>query len=91
MRSKQLGTKFRRQHGIGHYIVDFYCAERALIVEIDGDSHYDDDAIVYDKRRSEFFEANGFCVIRFTNLDIIQNKAGVLMKLMVILEEGSCS
>jgi len=87
VRSKQLGTKFRRQHGIGHYIVDFYCVDHALIIEIDGDSHYDDKAIAYDQTRTEFLKAKGFRVIRLSNRDIMQNKEGVLMMLMAILNE----
>ncbi|MFA4875610.1 MAG: endonuclease domain-containing protein [bacterium] len=44
IRSKQLNSlKFRRQHGIGPYIVDFYCPERALVIEIDGDTHFTDE------------------------------------------------
>ncbi len=89
VRSKQLGTKFRRQHGIGNYIVDFYCAEYALIVEIDGDSHYDPDAIAYDAARTQFLTTKGFHVIRFTNHEIMQNKEGVLLSLMAQLTQAN--
>jgi len=88
VRGKQLGTKFRRQHGIGQYIVDFYCADHALIIEIDGDSHYDEKSIIYDAIRTEFLQTKGFRVIRFTNCDIMQNQQGVLTQLMAILKEG---
>ncbi len=89
VRGKQLGTKFRRQHGIGNYIVDFYCAEYALIIEIDGDSHYDSDALAYDAARTEFLMAKGFHVIRFTNHEIMQNKEGVLISLMNRVTPGN--
>ncbi len=89
VRGKQLGTKFRRQHGIGHYIVDFYCVEHSLIIEIDGDSHYDPEAIADDAVRTHFLETKGFRVVRYTNRDIMQNKEGVLMSLMAILTEAN--
>ena len=57
IRNKQLGIKFRRQHGIGSFIVDFYCAELGLIIEIDGDSHYSPDEILRDKKRTAFLES----------------------------------
>ena len=85
VRGKQLGTKFRRQHGIGQYIVDFYCAEFGLIIEIDGDSHYTEDAKEYDNERTAFLQSKGYQVVRFTNLEVMQNKEGVLTKLMVYL------
>ncbi len=46
---KFLGLKFRRQHGIGEYIADFYCSEKKIVIEIDGDTHFKDDAVEYDK------------------------------------------
>ncbi len=78
VRGKQLGVKFRRQHGIGNYIVDFYCAEFRLIIELDGDSHYTEKAKKYDDERTAFLNAKGFRVIRFTNLEVMNNKEGVL-------------
>jgi len=89
VRGKQLGYKFRRQHGIGAYIVDFYCAEPALIIELDGDSHYTPESIAYDNTRTHFLTSNGFKVIRFTNLDIIHNKEGVLITLLSSLKKGN--
>jgi very-short-patch-repair endonuclease len=87
VRGKQLGCKFRRQQGIGQYIVDFYCAEYALIIELDGDSHYTAEAIAYETQRTRFLTTKGFKVIRFTNLEIMQNKEGVLSVMMGYLEQ----
>ena len=86
VRGKQLGCKFRRQQGIGQYIVDFYCAEHALIVELDGDSHYTPEAMAYDASRTQFLTAKGFRVIRFSNLEIMQSKEGVLITLASYLK-----
>jgi len=69
-----LNLKFRRQHGIGNYIVDFYCAEKGLIIEIDGDTHADSQT---DAARTEYLNSLGYRVIRCPNRDIIHNVEGV--------------
>jgi len=56
LRGEQMGVKFRRQHGIGHYIADFYCPELKLVIEVDGDSHESADAQAYDAVRHDFRE-----------------------------------
>ena len=81
IRSNQLGFKFRRQHGIGRYIVDFYCADLNLIIEIDGDSHFTTDAMEYDFERNEFMEGLGIKVLRFTNDQINQSLDEVLSEI----------
>lgn len=78
VRSKQFySLKFRRQHGIGSFIVDIYCPERKLVIEIDGDTHAEDSAILRDKQRTEYIEALGYTVIRYTNDDVLNNIDGV--------------
>lgn len=92
LRARQLqGFKFRRQHGIGPYIVDFYCPEQSLIIEVDGDSHADADQIVKDQRRDTYFQSLGLRVIRYFNDDIVMNLAGVLEDLAEKLASGSTS
>jgi len=74
IRNKRLdGYKFRRQVGIGPYIVDFYCPSLRLVIEIDGDSHFEDGAEEKDKARQSFLEEKGIRVLRFTNTDVYQN------------------
>ncbi|WP_421730827.1 endonuclease domain-containing protein [Brevundimonas sp.] len=58
------GLKFRRQHPIGHYVVDFYCAEAKLAVEVDGASHNHPDRIEHDRRRTSWLGDQGIRVIR---------------------------
>jgi very-short-patch-repair endonuclease len=77
LRGKQMGVKFRRQHGIGHYIVDFYCPERKLVIELDGESHFTDDAQVYDQERDTYLQGLGLRVLRFTNAQVVENLEGV--------------
>ena len=79
LRGKQvLDTKFRRQHGIGPYIVDFYCQEKKLVIEVDGDSHFTPEAKEYDRLRQIYIESLGIRIVRFTNDDVDQNLEGVL-------------
>ena len=59
--------KFRRQHSIGNFIVDFYCAEEKLIIELDGEAHMNINAEEYDAKRTIYLEKQGFKVIRFEN------------------------
>ena len=92
LRARQLqGLKFRRQHGIGPYIVDFYCPERSLVIEVDGDSHADTDQIVKDQLRDTYFRSLGLRVIRYFNDDIVKNLAGVLEDLVEKLASRSTS
>jgi very-short-patch-repair endonuclease len=87
LRSKQLGVKFRRQHGIGHYIVDFYCPECKLVIEVDGDSHYIDDARQKDAQRDAYLQQLGLQVLRFTNEEINQNMAGVYEAIKRVIDD----
>jgi very-short-patch-repair endonuclease len=82
VRNKQLGFKFRRQQGIGRYIVDFYCAELELVVEIDGDSHFDREALTYDKERAEYLTRLGLKIMRFTNYEVMRNLEAVLVSVV---------
>lgn len=68
---EQTGYKFRRQHIIGDYIVDFVCLEKMLIVEIDGEYHNDWEQQVDDASRTEWLAIKGFRVIRYTNAQVI--------------------
>ena len=70
-------VRFRRQEIIGNYIADFYCAKVKLIVELDGSQHFEKDKIESDALRTVYFESLGFCVLRFSNLDIWHNFEGV--------------
>ena len=81
LRRNQLGMRFRRQHGIGGYIVDFYCPGAGLVVEIDGDSHYVDSAKVKDRVRDDYLASLGLNVLRFTNRDVMENREAVVAEI----------
>ncbi|MDB5889630.1 MAG: hypothetical protein JWP47_461, partial [Polaromonas sp.] len=63
LRMEQLGVKFRRQHPVGNYIVDFACLTAMLIVELDGSQHQD--SVAYDEQRDAYLRCNGYEVLRF--------------------------
>jgi very-short-patch-repair endonuclease len=71
------GRKFRRQHVIGTYIVDFICLQSRLIVEVDGDSHGDDRREAVDAQRDAYLAKSGFKVLRFGNHSVMTNLSGV--------------
>ncbi len=73
LRGKNLDAKFRRQHIIGDYIVDFVCLEAQLIIEIDGGYHNDPEQTEIDRQRTNFLQSKGFSVLRFTNEEVIGN------------------
>jgi very-short-patch-repair endonuclease len=75
------GLKFRRQHGIGPYIVDFFCPEQRLVIEVDGDTHGNEDQILEDKERDNYLQSLGLQVIRYRNDDVQKNLDGVLQDL----------
>jgi len=80
LRAKRcMNLKFRRQHVIKPYIVDFYCHEIGLVIELDGSQHGTDDAIEYDAERTKFLETLGLTVVRYWNHDL-------LMRMDVVLE-----
>ena len=67
------GNKFRRQHSVGPYILDFYCPSERLAVELDGDSHFTDEAIEYDRERTAYLNALGIKVLKLLNTDVYDN------------------
>ncbi|MGR5233157.1 endonuclease domain-containing protein [Vibrio rotiferianus] len=87
IRRKQLGMKFRRQHGVGRYIVDFYCAELNLVIEIDGDSHFSTEGKEKDSMRDAFMEALGIEVLRFTNEEVMKQTESVLEQIILFSSE----
>ena len=75
---KLLGKKFRRQSSVGPYIVDFYCPECRLVIELDGAPHFGPNSEEYDQKRTEYLEKAGLRVIRFENRDVRDNIEFVL-------------
>ena len=81
VKGSRLGCKFKRQHIIGCFIVDFVCIETRLVVEIDGGYHSLPDQQTSDKERTAWLESQGFRVIRFTNAEVMQNTTSILQQI----------
>lgn len=87
LKNKQLGYKFRRQHGIDSFIVDFYCREKLLVIEIDGAPHFTEEGMRHDEERTKILEQYGVKVIRFTNDEVMKKIDVVLKKIRLALSE----
>ncbi|HMN47871.1 MAG TPA: endonuclease domain-containing protein [Ignavibacteriaceae bacterium] len=70
---KTLGYKFRRQYSVDHYVIDFYCPELKLAIELDGSIHDEPDQIEHDKHRQDYLEKFGITFLRITNDELMSN------------------
>ena len=90
LKGRQLaGHKFRRQYSIGPYVVDFYCAQKKLAIELDGDSHFAPGAQERDRKRQKRIEAFEVRFLRFTNNEVRKNLYGVLTAIEEALQDKS--
>ncbi len=72
------GCKFRRQYSVGPYVLDFYCPQLKLAIEIDGESHFMEGAEIRDQKRQTVIESAGITFLRFTNRDVYERIDGVI-------------
>ena len=85
LRNRQVShAKFRKQTWLCGYLVDFYCAEARLVIEVDGDTHAHQQ--VYDEQRTAQLESEGFRVIRFSNDDVMRNLEGLVARVCEVLD-----
>jgi very-short-patch-repair endonuclease len=83
IRNRQIsGLKFRRQHPIGSFILDFYCEELRFGIELDGGQHYSDSGQAQDTRRTAMLREKGVRILRFSNLDVLNNIEGVVTAIL---------
>jgi very-short-patch-repair endonuclease len=82
------GIKFFRQYGVGSYILDFYCPLLKLAIEADGGQHFQVNGQAYDKVREKYMHSVGIRTIRFTNIEIMRNMAGVLESISERIENS---
>ena len=82
LKSKTLdGRKFRRQHGVGKYVLDFYCPSERLAIELDGEQHFTDEGMEYDQDRTDYLNTYNIKVIRFENDEVFHSPEGVLAEI----------
>ena len=79
--------RFHRQYVIGNYIVDFYCHQAKLVVELDGSQHCTPAGMQYDQIRTQYLQANGLQVLRFSNLDVMQRFKDVCTAIDIAAKE----
>ena len=79
--------RFRRQVTVGAYILDFYCAAAKLAVELDGSQHCEPAERLYDEKRTAYLNSLGIYVLRFSNMDVLQNLFGVCQKIDTVISE----
>ena len=87
MRNRNLKFKFRRQHPIAFFVIDFYCTEAKLLIKIDGETHLATEQMEYDQARTEYLEELGYKVIRFTNNDVRYNINEVISEIIRVVEK----
>ena len=81
LKRKQLGKKFRRQDSVENYILDFYCPEERLAIELDGAHHFTSSGYEYDRERTAFLHSYDIRVVRFENCEVFDNPEWVLEKI----------
>ncbi|MCI0530537.1 MAG: DUF559 domain-containing protein [candidate division Zixibacteria bacterium] len=82
IRQNKLGDHFRRQVPIGPYIADFFSRPAKLVLELDGSQHRQEENIQKDKQRESSFEDRGYRILRFTNLEVLNNPHGVAQEIL---------
>ena len=88
LKGKQLeGVKFRRQFGVGPYILDFYSPSVRVCIEVDGEVHYDADAVEYDEARTAYLEAQDIVVLRFENCRVFDEPERVLDEIRRVIHD----
>ena len=85
LRSRQIANlKFRRQFPCPPYVLDFYCAELKLAIELDGGQHFETSGLIHDQRRTLYLYQQGIEVVRFSNLEVLQQMDAVLEQIIRI-------
>ena len=82
LKGKQVeGRKFRRQHSVGHFILDFYCPSEHLAIELDGEQHFTEDGKKRDEMRAAYIESLGIKIIRFENFQVFDHPEMVIQEI----------
>ncbi len=88
LRNKNVkGLRFRRQHPIDNYIVDFYCKEKSIIIEIDGPLHEEEERKLKDEIRETYLHAKGYRILRFRDKELLGNVDDILQRIKKFIEK----
>jgi very-short-patch-repair endonuclease len=86
IRGRQLcGVRFRRQCSVGPYIIDFFAFSPRIAIEVDGESHFLPDQMIYDRKRERFLQSRGIYITRFANNEVMENTEGCLEYLVEVI------
>ena len=86
---RQYPVQFHRQKVMKYYVVDFYCPQAMLVVELDGGGHYTPEQMEYDRRRTKYLESLNLKVVRFSNYDVDNNFYGVCTVIDEMVTSGA--
>jgi len=86
-RRQMLGYKFRRQYGVDQYVIDFYCPELKLAIEVDGECHFTAPATEHDRKRQKYIETFGIRFLRVMSTDVLSNLHGMLHEIATEIGE----
>ena len=81
------GRKFRRQHSIGKFVVDFYCRSERVVIELDGEQHFTEEGHDYNEKRSGYFKSLGISTIRFENCEIFDRPETVIQDIKAMFKK----
>jgi very-short-patch-repair endonuclease len=87
---KDYPVQFKRQYTVGAYIVDFYCYQAKLILELDGSQHCEPETVRYDQQRSNYLEQQGFLVLRISNRDVMTQFRAVCDRIDTTVQNRMC-
>jgi len=82
IRNDSLGVRFRRQYNIGKYIVDFYCPQYKIAIEVDGLTHAEESVFKKDVEKQKYLESLGIKIFRFNSIDVVENLDGIFFDLL---------
>lgn len=85
--ARKMGIKFNRQHIIGDFIVDFVSLKYKLVIEVDGEYHYEEEQIISDEERTAYLNRCGFRVLRFDNKEVLTDIDSVLERISVVIDQ----
>ncbi len=89
LRGRQLGgLKFRRQHPLSPYVLDFYCEGKRLAVEVDGGQHFSAEGVQRDQMRDAWLAKKGIQVLRFSSREVLLELEAVLTQILIVVQEG---
>jgi very-short-patch-repair endonuclease len=88
LKTRPSGYKFRRQHPLLNYIVDFFCYKLKLVIEVDGSIHNTEEVKKNDEDRQLLIESEGLTVLRFTNDEVIKQPETVIEKIQLLLQNS---